>query len=315
MFMTSWLPRSAWTRPPAFCAWPSRRISRSRPFGPSSPRSSTSPTCTRCARAACPPSGCVEDARGLEDRDEAVVRPVDVARPRRRAGAPVTPQEPSAAGRARRRSGESEARTRALRTRSRLTASGSRRRRTGRRPRRPARGRAARGARRSCRAASRMSRISPSLDTHGRTCAMSEASSSAFSRSKNGRSMRFSSFSNGIRFAANAREWSIRIRFHAPSTSRLPWLRSMFAMRSSNARWRQTCFAHSAGVRAGRLVDTLQQLAVLDPQLDRRRGRSRPGARRWAAPCPCRAAGRARRRRSPTCSSPRTPSGRWAAGA
>ena len=94
----------------------------------------------------------------------------------------------------------------------------------------------------------RMFRTSPSLATHGRTCFMSEASSRAFRRSKNGRSMRTSSFSNGIRFWANAREWSIRIRFHAPSMSRLPWLRSMFATRLSNARWRQTCFAQSTGL-------------------------------------------------------------------
>ena len=49
MFMTSWLPRSAWTRPPALRASPSRRIRRSSTLRVSFPRSSRSPVWTRWA--------------------------------------------------------------------------------------------------------------------------------------------------------------------------------------------------------------------------------------------------------------------------
>ena len=71
--------------------------------------------------------------------------------------------------------------------------------------------------------------------SQGRTCSITEASSRAFSFSKNARSIRVIFFSKGMRSLAKAREWSIRIKSHSPSTSMFPALRSMFAMRLSKA--------------------------------------------------------------------------------
>ena len=66
-------------------------------------------------------------------------------------------------------------------------------------------------------------------------------------------------------------------------------------------------------VRARRLVDVLDVLAALDPELDGGEVGAHPALHASAAPCRGRAGGRAGRRRSPTCRPPRSPrAGPWA---